>query len=449
MASSAVSQLRELAESTVSRIFRQISAVVSAKRDIATAITERGGTVPSLFSLYGSAIADLRRDVVDGLVLSSTGTEWPACEVGFVMPSAVSEVRASGRALPVSRAITSLDLGRVTGVYGDGCFSGLRMTEVSGSFVREIGASFAFSDCSNLQTVSFPACSSLGSATGAFASCSNLRSVELPKVVSIPASCFAPYVTSEGSFVGCKVSEVSFPACTTIGVSAFAYAAVLSSVNFPVCQVVGEGAFQGCTAVKEISLPMCVEVGSYAFWGASALGSVNLPQCSAIGYGVFSRCFALSCVSMPNVVSIPSGCFRPELVAGSVCYYSKIGSLDLPRCTSIGSSAIALCSALSVLSIPAVEYLHEAAIYNCTSLSVLSLPAIRYISMSGIFFVPSDFILDLRSVTAVPGLAGAIFGYGTSWSGCTIRVPSSLFTEFVNHSKWSTYSSIMESVSAE
>lgn len=449
MASSTVSQLRELAESMVSKILRQISAVASAKRDIAMAIVEKGGAVPSLFSLYGSAIADLRRDIVDGLVLSPTGTEWPACEVGFVMPSAVSEVRASGRALPVSRAITSLDLGQVTGIYGDGCFSGLQMTEVSGSSVREIGASFAFSNCPNLQTVSFPVCSSLGSAIWAFASCSNLRFVTLPNVVSIPASCFAPYVTSEGSFVGCKVSGVSFPACTTVGVSAFAYATALSSVNLPVCQAVGEGAFQGCTALKEISLPSCTEVGSYAFWGASALESVNLPQCSAIGYGVFSRCFALSCVSMPNVVSIPSSCFTPEVVAGSLYYYSKIGSLDLPRCTSIGSSAIERCSALSVLSVPAVEYLHEWAITDCASLSVLSLPSVQYISMYGVFFVPSGFILDLQSVTVVPGLGGGILRYGSSWSDCTIRVPSSLFTEFVYHSRWSMYSSIMESVSAE
>ena len=77
----------------------------------------------------------------------------------------------------------------------------------------------AFSYCSNLTSVDFPAVTSIDSY--AFNNCSNLTSVDFPVATSI----------GDNAFNNCsKLTSVDFPVATSIGSSAFSYCSNLTSL---------------------------------------------------------------------------------------------------------------------------------------------------------------------------------------------------------------------------
>lgn len=62
-----------------------------------------------------------------------------------------------------------------------------------------------------------------------------------------------------------NLESVYFPACTSIGDRGLAYCYSLASISFPICSNIGPNAFYSCRSLTTVSFPSCITVGSYAF----------------------------------------------------------------------------------------------------------------------------------------------------------------------------------------
>ena len=107
------------------------------------------------------------------------------------------------------------------------------------------------------------------------------------------------------------LTSVNFPACTSIGGSAFYICADLVSVNIPSCTYIGEMTFAECYNLTSINCPACTDIGGYAFGYCPSLESINLPACTTIGSGAFAACPSLVSVSLPSCIEI-----CPEVFVG-------------------------------------------------------------------------------------------------------------------------------------
>ena len=199
------------------------------------------------------------------------------------------------------------------------------LSEYSSSEVKSIKENF-FSNYSPLTSVSFPACTHIGSK--AFAGCSSLTSISFPACTNIYYSAF--YSCS-------SLTSVSFPACTSIGTGAFAYCSSLTSVSFPACTVIGEDAFFNCSSLTSASFPVCAKISGSAFYSCSSLTSVSFPACTSIGGSAFSKCTSLTDVSFPVCTNIGSSAF---------CSCYSLASISFPACTNISSNAFCIVSGM-------------------------------------------------------------------------------------------------------
>lgn len=177
-------------------------------------------------------------------------------------------------------------------------------------------ASYAFAYCSNLTSVNFPACSSVG--YYAFYGC-------------------------------CKLTSVSFPVCTYVAGNAFQGCSSLTSVNFPVCERIGNIAFSSCTNLIEASFPACISIDASAFVRCSNLASAIFPACISVGGSAFAYCSNLTTASFP--------CRNMSSYAFSAC--TKLVSLYLTGssvCSLRGSNAFSragITSSTGAIYVPA------------------------------------------------------------------------------------------------
>lgn len=160
------------------------------------------------------------------------------------------------------------------------------------------------------------------------------------------------------------LNSVSFPACTTIGSNAFYSCVTLRVVSFPVCTHMDSNVFNKCDALQFASFPVCTSIGSSAFYGCSALRFASFPACSYICPSAFCSCISLQSVSFPSCASIGSSAFFG-------C--ASLQSVIFPVCTSIGSSAFAECSSLQLASFPSCKQIYNYAFLRCRSLLSLYL----------------------------------------------------------------------------
>ena len=209
------------------------------------------------------------------------------------------------------------------------------------STVTTIGQG-AFSNCSNLTSVTMPSITTIGES--AFSSCYNLVTVYMPAVETI----------GNWAFNYCfKLLMVSLPASlTSVGINPFADCEALVEImvdNDNPCFTSLDGVLYDkdmetlicCPAGKTaIDMPATVTViDTLAFGGCTLLTSVDMPAVTTIGSSAFSNCNNLLTVSMPSVVTIGDYAF-------SAC--QNLTSVDLPASVkSIGRSAFSICLGLT------------------------------------------------------------------------------------------------------
>lgn len=145
--------------------------------------------------------------------------------------------------------------------------------------------------------------------------------------------------------------------------------------------------------LSSISFPECTEIHSGAFKSCDFLSFVYMPQCSFIGDEAFAGCTMLS--EPPN----------------------------LTNCL-IGDSAFLDCLGLSWIGIngndPSSLRIGKSAFYGCSNLSMVTI-----------------------GTSIIPDLGSGAFDNTliTTSSFRGIYVPQSLYSDYLSHSQWASYSS--------
>lgn len=195
------------------------------------------------------------------------------------------------------------------------------ITEYSDDTVDYVG-NYAFAACTNLTSVSFPACSYIG--VGAFQQCSSLETVSFPACT---------YIFSQAFNYCVALTSVSFPTCTSVYSLAFRGCSNLTTANFPVCVSVDNSVFYQCYNLKTINFPLCTYIGGNAFAYCSSLTSVSLSACKNIGLSAFRACRTLSSLTLgaSTVCTLAnSSVFASTPYAGYSSYFSGTPYIYVP-----------------------------------------------------------------------------------------------------------------------
>ena len=132
------------------------------------------------------------------------------------------------------------------------------------------------------------------------------------------------------AFYSCSnLSSVSFPACTTIGGYAFGQCSNLTSVNFPACTTIGDTAFSICTKLTSANFPVCTNINYSAFANCYNLSSLTLGAstiCSLSNSNIFkSTPYAgyKSSFSGTPYIYVPQSLLASYKSATNWTYFSK------------------------------------------------------------------------------------------------------------------------------
>jgi hypothetical protein len=281
------------------------------------------------------------------------------------------------------------------------------------------------------------------------------------------SSSSSSYYYGISAFSGCTaLTSVNFPAATSIDHDAFSGCTALTSVSLPAATSIGYSAFSGCTSLTSVSLPAATSIGDSAFSGCTALTSVSLPEVTSIGSGfyknsgAFSGCTALTSMSLPaslttidgrafsgctNLMNITVDPGNPNYIAQGgkllskdgttlVAYPSATGAVTLSGITAVGDSAFSGCSALTSVSLPVAATIGSSAFSGCTTLTSVSLPAATSIGNSAF---SSCTALTSMSLPASPPTLNAMVFSSTYNSDnpiatLTITVPLAAAGEYEN-----------------
>ena len=192
----------------------------------------------------------------------------------------------------IKRTITDIENNIATSI-GNSAFTGCsRLTSVSFPAATLIDES-AFNSCSQLTDASFPAATSIGNY--AFYGCSRLTDASFPVATSI----------GDNAFQGCsQLTDASFPAATSIRISAFQGCTQLTEVSFPAATSIGNNAFNGCAQLTEVSIPAATSIGNNAFYGCAQLTEVSFPAVTSISIGAFGGCTRLTKLILGNTETV-------------------------------------------------------------------------------------------------------------------------------------------------
>lgn len=191
------------------------------------------------------------------------------------------------------------------------------------------------------------ATSSTTAAAGGYSTASG--AVIIPTNVSDVCGTYT--VTSIDSYAFSDFSDltsISIPnSVTSIGDNAFSDSTNLTSITIPDSVTsIGESVFDSCTGLISVTIPNSViSIGESAFYDCSGLTSINIPNSvTSIGYSAFSRCTGLTTVSIPNSVtsiddyaffgctnlsSVTVGWFNPLAITPEVFFEMMLNNITL------------------------------------------------------------------------------------------------------------------------
>lgn len=160
---------------------------------------------------------------------------------------------------------------------------------------------------------------------------------------------------------------------------------------------IGSNAFTtSCNSLSNVVIPPSVtSIAAYAFNKCNSLRSVIIPDgMMSISNNMFEGCYSLRNVSIPDSV------------------------------TNIGNNAFATCYSLSTAVIPSsVTSIGSSAFANCYGIRVYD-------------FTKHTSVPTLSNTNALSGIA----------DDCEIRVPSSLYDEWIAATNWATYASYIVAI---
>ena len=201
--------------------------------------------------------------------------------------------------------------------------SDLDVTELSVSNSNVINNG-VFSECSNLESVTFAEGSQLTSIGNySFYGCSSLTSIEIPSgVTSIGSSAFYDCNNLDTVYYAGSIENLfyiefggSYSNPLTYGAELYIDGELVTEVVVPESiSTIGDYQFEGYTSLTSITIHSGVtSIGSSAFWDCSNLESVTFAdgsQLTSIGGDAFRNCSSLTSIEIPaGVTSIGSWAF--------------------------------------------------------------------------------------------------------------------------------------------
>ena len=267
----------------------------------------------------------------------------------------------------------------------------------------------------------------------------------LSRMTSI--SIASSHVSSIGdyAFSGCaQLTSITLPdGVTTIPEGVFTDCEELSSITFGSdTQTIETYAFDGCTSLTSITLPSrLTTIGSFAFSYCEYLTSITIPaSVTGIGSNPFIGCRSLASISVnsSNTAYYSEGNCLIRTSTKTVISGCKNSSIP-SGVKEIGDYAFHGCSTLIEISIPnSVTSIDRNAFYGCSSLAGITLSnALTSIGYRAFADCSKVLEYDFSSYKTIPSLGGIAF-YSIN-SSCKIRVPASLYSEWIAATNWSTY----------
>jgi hypothetical protein len=293
----------------------------------------------------------------------------------------------------------------------------------------------AFGQCYSLSSINIPECSYIGDR--AFDGCRELSSItidpnrltylgegaffECTKFSDINRflSCFS--IIPDECFAGTGASSIYGSNHTEIPFDCFAGCNLLTDISFPMCEKINSYAFQRCNNLSYVEFPKCSVIYGSAFYCCSNLETINFPECKSIMYGTFEGCSNLKSVNLPKCSYISSKAFRSCTALTSISFTEKI---------NISSEAFQDCSALSYVYLNNGGTIGYYAFYKCVNLVSIYLMGSSIINGGFTAFYS----------TPIFGYSDVAGRYGS------IYVPSSLYSDYITHSYWASYSSRFVSI---
>lgn len=259
-------------------------------------------------------------------------------------------------------------------------------------------ASLAFSQCSNLESITIPdSVKSIGECAfifsgissitipasvtyielSAFMDCENFTSITVDEknvnYSSIDGVLFSKDKT-ELLLYPINIEKASYTVpngVTKIGDGAFRSCETLTSVVIPDGVTdIGAGAFDYCIKLESVTLPDSVRnIETEAFRSCEALGSIKIPNgVEKINIGTFMSCTSLSSVEIPQSVKIIDG--------SSFMYCESLTEVVIPNSVeAIGMGAFAFCGLKSVTLPDSVKAINEGVFDSCENLISFTITA--------------------------------------------------------------------------
>lgn len=187
--------------------------------------------------------------------------------------------------------------------------------------------------------------------------------------------------------------------------------------------------------VREVNIgSQTTQISAYAFDSLERLERVSFSQNNRFsGTDIFDSCRGLRFLALPkNAPSAPGSYFCRNA--------SALLGVAAPRTFTFGSGAFMDCYALRYLVVPdgttSITLTFVRSAYGASS--VFFPPSVNNISANAFASCTNVLLFDFSRHTSVPSLANVSAFTGIN-ANCEIRVPSSLYDDWIIASNWATY----------
>lgn len=421
-------------------IAEKLTAVANSKAAIASAITGKGGTVPTKFSDYGTAVSSLPNTYSsgdEGKVVSS-GALVSQTSLSVTSNNTYDTTTKNSVVVAVPNTYAAGDEGKVVS---------------SGELVAQTSRNIDQNGTYDTTTNNSVTVNVSGGGGGGDSLAAKMITNAATPTRSLSASDFTSMgVTTigDGAFYKCKwLTSVDLTGMTGFGSRSFEECSALTSVKLPTGSSWAEGeyVFQNCTALTSIDLSVTGKTGFYMFGNCTGLTSVTIPSnVTSLGSSCFSRCTGLTSFTLPNTVtnvasSILDGCSNIQTV-----------TIEDGRTTIKFDGFCKNCTSLTTVNLPSDltvwdgGYMFE----NCNNLTYIRVPD-SLTDLGGgvqsgwehrVFLNSYLATIDFGSTrSTIPTLHTTNVFQGMKNSNYQILVPAALLTDWQAANNWSSIAS--------
>lgn len=307
-----------------------------------------------------------------------------------------------------------------------------------------------FSYCTNLQSISLPSATLIGS--NSFYGCSALSSIFIPNAKTIGSRAFYNCTSLE-------IEDLQLPNLETLGQNAFygvrVKKLVLGSDGVALTLPTGSASTQNYgdkSVLEEIVLPNTItklentatSASGTTFHGYSALNRINLDNVTTVGAYIFQNCTSLNDVgSLENMEIIRAGAFEN-------CTSLEIDNLYLPKLTVLNNRAFKNCKVKKITSLGYITtmegYLNSGTpgTFENNPIEIAILPAtLTTIGNYALGTQPTSLHTVIMKGTVPPTLSSNAFAR----TSCTFYVPDDSVTAYREASGWNSYATRIKAIS--